>query len=371
MDLNLDADQQQLVQVARDYVARHYEVSNQARFTNDGTAGRNVLAELAKLGWVGMSVAEDAGGAGATLVETCLVLEELGRNAVESPLIGAEICAGLLIDAAEEGIPPVLEQIFAGSHIVALVNSVPGTGRLTDQGPATGKRADGGWEISGAFDLVSYAHEADSILCVAELEGRGPALLHVDLPDERIETRRQRVIGGEARAKVLFDGYVAKQQHISSLQPDAVATSTAAAQLRAAVLRGAHAVGACEGAIGLSVTWAKDRHQFGRPIGSFQAVSNRCADMRIAVDAARLLTWEAAWALSTAQPDSAARVSTAKNYLNHAAEVVVTNAHQVHGAIGYSTEYPLHAFTRSLKAFQASLGSTEDHLDVVATSLGL
>lgn len=70
-------------------------------------------------------------------------------------------------------------------------------------------------------------------------------------------------------------------------------------------------------------------------------------------------------------PDAAARVSTAKSYLNHAAEVVVTNAHQVHGAIGYSTEYPLHALTRSLKAFQASLGSADDHLDVVATSLGL
>jgi len=371
VDLNLDADQQQLVGVARDYVSRHYDVADQARFTNDDTAGRNVLAELAKLGWVGMSIAERFGGGGATLVETCLVLEELGRGAVASPLIGAEVCAGLLLDAAGERTSSVLDPIFAGSHLVTLVNNVPGTGGLTHHVPATGVRADGGWEISGTFDLVPYAHEADSILLVAGLAGRGPALIHAELGGDGIEVRRQRVIGGEARAKVQLNSFFCADQAILSTEPDVVAAITAAAQLRAAVLYGAHAVGACEGAIQLSVTWAKDRQQFGRPIGSFQTVSNRCADMRIAVDAARLLTWEAAWALSTAQPDAAARVSTAKSYLNNAAEVVATNSHQVHGAIGYSTEYPLHAITRSLKAFQASLGSTEHHLDAVATSLGL
>jgi alkylation response protein AidB-like acyl-CoA dehydrogenase len=321
----LDADQQQLAQVARDYVSRHYEAAEQARFTNDDTAGRTVFAELAKLGWVGMSIADRSGGAGATLVETCLVLEELGRGAVASPLIAAEVCAGLLVDTTDDGTSSVLEAIFAGSHIVTLARSVPGTEGLTRHVPATGVRTEEGWAISGAFDLVPYAHEADSILLVAELEGRGPALVHARLPGEGVEIRRQRVIGGEARAKVKLDHYFGADQRMLPAQRDVVATVTAAAQLRAAVLYGAHAVGACEGAIQLSVTWAKDRHQFGRPIGSFQTVSNRCADMRIAVDAARLLTWEAAWALSTGQPDAAARVSTAKSYLNNAAEAVVTN----------------------------------------------
>lgn len=370
MDLNLDADQQQLVQVARQYVSRRFEVPDQARCTNDDTAGREVFAELAKLGWVGMSIAEQSGGAGASLLETCLVLEELGRRAVASPLISAEVGAEVLAGAAGDGASALLDPIVAGSHIVAVATSAPGSVEQ-DLAPAAGTRADGGWAISGVFDLVPYAHEGDTLLIAADLQGRGLSLVRAELPADGIQIRRQRVIGGEARSRVRLDGWLAADRHVLPVAPAAVGDLMAAAQLRAAVLQGAHAVGACEGALELSVTWAKDRQQFGRPIGSFQTVSNRCADMRLAVDAARLLVWEAAWSLSAGRPDAAARVSTAKGYLNGAAEVVVTNSHQVHGALGYSTEYPLHVFTRSLKAFQASLGTTEHHLDAVATSLGL
>ncbi|WP_236581506.1 acyl-CoA dehydrogenase family protein [Rhodococcus sp. T7] len=235
----------------------------------------------------------------------------------------------------------------------------------------SGTREGTEWLLSGAFNLVPYGHEADVLMVDAELEGRGRSLVILRLPDEGVSTRRQRVIGGEPRAAVHLDGARISESRVLAVEPSDVARSVDRAIDTAIVLQCAHTVGACEAALELSVTWAKDRSQFGRPIGSFQSVSNRCADMRSGIDAARLLTWEAAWALGRDRPDASELVSVAKHYLNQVGDLVERNAHQVHGAIGYSTEYPLHVFTRLIKAFQASYGTSSVHLERVAEAIGL
>ncbi|MEJ7582619.1 MAG: acyl-CoA dehydrogenase [Acidimicrobiales bacterium] len=138
----------------------------------------------------------------------------------------------------------------------------------------------------------------------------------------------------------------------------------------AAVVQLAYVVGAAERALEMTVRHACDRHQFGRPIGSFQAVAHRCVDMRTDLDACRYLAYRAAWALDQHWAADL-EVAAAKAYSNGALRRIFGHAHQVHGAIGFSTEHDLHLFTRFAKAFELSYGSTDRHLDRVASAMGL
>ena len=138
----------------------------------------------------------------------------------------------------------------------------------------------------------------------------------------------------------------------------------------ALVLDLATTVGACERVLELTVQHAKDREQFGRPIGSFQAVAHRCVDMRTELDACRYLTYWAAWALDTGGAADLA-IGAAKAYANGALRRLLGHAHQVHGAVGFSTEHDLHVFTRRAKAFELSHGTTAGALQRVASAMGL
>ena len=138
----------------------------------------------------------------------------------------------------------------------------------------------------------------------------------------------------------------------------------------AAALALAHATGAAERALAMTVQHAKDREQFGRPIGSFQAVAHRCVDMRSDIDACRYLAYQAAWALDRGAP-SDLEVGAALAYGTEAARRVFMNAHQVHGAIGFSTEHDLHRFTRIGKTFELLYGSPSRHRERVAEAMGL
>jgi alkylation response protein AidB-like acyl-CoA dehydrogenase len=132
----------------------------------------------------------------------------------------------------------------------------------------------------------------------------------------------------------------------------------------------AYAVGAAERALEMTVQHARDREPFGRPIGSFQAVAHRCVDMRTDVDACRYLAYQAAWRLDRGgDPDL--EVGAAKSYGNEALRRVFTHAHQVHGAIGFSTEHDLHLFTRRAKAFELTYGSAALHRERMARAMGL
>jgi alkylation response protein AidB-like acyl-CoA dehydrogenase len=370
VDLTLDGEQRQLVVTARQFVERTYETAEQAAVTGGEPVAAAVLERLAPLGWTGLVLPEEVGGAEGTLVDLCLVLEELGRRGVSTPLICSTVAARLMLAAGgAEAHAELLAGVAEGTAIVSVAQLSPGVGDEWSTVPATAKATSTGWTLDGSFSLVAYGDEADAILVPADLEGRGLSI--VMLAREQVEASRQRVVGGHPRSAVRVSGI--EITNAAVLQPVTGTAEDLLADARdlSALLLSAHAVGACEGALQLSVTWAKDRQQFGRPIGSFQTVSNRCADMRIGIDAARLLTWEAAWAVDESRAEAGARVATAKAYLNDVSDVVVVNSHQVHGALGYSTEYPLHVLTRAIKAFQTSFGTSRTQLDRVADELGL
>lgn len=284
----------------------------------------------------------DLGWADLKPLELALVADRLGQGPVPSPLV----VTGALRNAL-----PALRAHAAPDAVCTLAAVVPGA---PTEWAGPHPVLDGGG-IRATFLLVPYASRAATIV-VATADG----LAVVEPGAPGITITRHDAIGGDALYRVDLDG----------VRAEPVDGSLAAVGDHLAVAALAYAVGAAEGALALAVAHAKDRHQFGRPIGAFQAVAHRLADMRAEVDACRVLARRAAWALDRGAETDVA-VGSALAYAKDALRRVAMHAHQVHGAIGFSTEHDLHLFTRRIKAFELTLGSSAWYQERLATAIGL
>lgn len=378
VDILLD-DSRSAFKAELDRLMRTEVEANDPATSVSGDHGPQIpLSALAALGVTGLGLPDSVGGSEGSLLDLCVALEALGAGGVSTPVIVAtglagEILAGSMRTEPAPRVSDALAAIASGRSIASLALMPPGGMSEFDWQPATAVASDNGWRLTATWTHVPYAHLADWLVVPVSLPGQGiaVALLHVaSLPEHTVHIREQRFIGGEPRSAVqLIDAPLAATDLLSS-EVEGSAT-VEASLIRGSLLHTAHAVGVAEGALQVAVDWAKNREQFGRPIGSFQTVSNRLADVRIAVDPARLAVWEAAWALDSSRPDAPALVSVAKGLLSEKAPSIVTNLHQVFGAIGYSTEHALHIHTRILKGFQTSYGSAPFHFERASTAVGL
>jgi alkylation response protein AidB-like acyl-CoA dehydrogenase len=262
-----------------------------------------------------------------------------------------------------------LPALVKGDLIATMALVEPGGGNEWSEVRTAARRWTTNWQLSGSKIVVPYAAHAHLILVAATLPELGLSLVALERSAPGIKCERHRAIGGEPLYSISFEKVTFTPVSVLETHGNARAVLDRALD-HAAVLQAAYAVGLCERALSLAVAHVSTREQFGRPIGSFQAVAHRCADMRIDIDACRYLGLQAAWRLD--QGGSAdLDVAAAKAYINDAVRRVFTNAHQVHGAIGYSSEYDLQLFTRRAKAFELSLGSTAMHHERVAKGIGL
>ena len=323
MNLTLTAEQQLLADTVRSFVDRGA----------DGDPWPTII----DAGWSGVLAPEEQDDTRGGMLELVLVCEQLGRGPVHSPIIVSGVLAGsAAVDGSTIGTLALLE---AG---------------MRDEWATVQMR--GGSSISGTKILVPWASVAD-VFVVATSDG----LVVVEPDEDTVAIEPHQALGEEPLAAVVFDTARAEPFDAELRQ---VLDRVAIAQL-------AFTVGAAEGALELSVQHAKDREQFGRPIGTFQAVAHRCAEMRAEVDACRYLAYQAAWFLDHRPDGAEIAVTAAKSYANGAIRRVFLHAHQVHGAIGFSTEHALHRFTRCGKAFELMYGSTARHRDRLATAIGL
>ncbi len=331
MDLSLTPEQELLLATASDFVARSAD-AQAVRRLEAGEPGhdRAHWATMAELGWTELGP-----------VELAVVADRLGQAALPSPLA---------VTGALRGALPGLAAELAPDAVLTLTTLVPGSPH---------EWADlaipGGDTLTGTFVLVPFAASAD-LAVVATTTG----LAAFDPSAPGVVLTRHDAIGGDPLYRL----------DCTAVPVRPVAGNLGTALDHLAVSGLAYAVGAAEGALALSVQHAKDRHQFGRPIGAFQAVAHRCADMRGEVDACRALVQRAAWALDRGD-DRELAVASALAYANDALRRVAMHAHQIHGAIGFSTEHDLHLFTRRIKAYELTYGSTARHQERLATAIGL
>ena len=365
MDLELAEDQTLLVEAARRVLGERCPPEEVRRLAATPLGfDRDAWAAIGALGWLGIELPAAWGGADRGLVETVLLAEELGRALFPSPFVpGITMGAHLLLelgDAAqrERWLPPLArgELVPSLAWIEAGWRDPFGTPSLEVQ------EAGEGVALTGTKRFVPFAAAADLWFVTAA----GPRVVVVERDAPGVTLRRQAAGVGDPVYRVDFDG--APGTALGSGADTAAALERALARGSLAAL--AHATGAAERALELSVAHARTREQFGRPIGSFQAVAHRCVDMRSDVDALRVMVYRAAWS-QEAWGASPLDVAAARAFGAEALRRVARDAHQVHGAIGFSTECDLHLYTRCLKAAELQWGSAATAREEVARAMGL
>ena len=328
--------------------------------------GEPLWGEMAKLGWLGLPIAEEYGGAGLGLVELCLVQEELGRAAYPGPYFASVALGALALTLAGSAAQKErwLSAVAAGTARLsaALVEE------SLDWDPAsiatTATRNGAGWSLSGVKRFVPWAHVADAILVPA----RSPEGLTVFLVDPRAAgVALSGMVGidpGARWSEMRLDGVAVADDAVVG-QVGGARSLLDALLRRAAVASSAEMLGAARRCLDMSVEYAKVREQFGQPIGSFQAIRHRCADMLLAAENAHAAVYYAAWALDAGVEDAAMAASVCKSYVSEAARQVCGDAIQVHGGIGFTWEYDLHLYFKRAKALEPLYGDAEYHRELI------
>lgn len=371
MDVTLDDDQLLLAESARQLFERSYTTES-ARAAEDQPDGfsADLWKQVCELGWPGIALPEECGGAGYGALELAILAEELGRGAATLPLLSSYAATLPILWAGSDAVRTRwLAPLAAGEAVAALAVTDP-------RGEALHVTAtDDGWMVSGTTVAVTFGCVADVLVVRVDLAAPapGPSLVAIAAGAPGVSCRRHDTFAPDPFAAVTLTNVPVGRDDVVG---DAVVLERALAHQT--VVDTAYAVGLAGGALALAVDHASNREQFGRPIGVNQAVSHQCVDMRVEIDAMRVLAWQAAWRLDCStgpldgDPEGTARaVALANAYARDVLPGIFARAHQVHGAIGFTMEYDLQLFTRRAKAYELTGGGAAHHLEQVARSIGL
>ncbi|MCS6802517.1 MAG: acyl-CoA dehydrogenase family protein [Chloroflexota bacterium] len=371
MDLALSEEQSLLARAAREFLEREAPLTLVRAMEEDPTGFPAALwKQMADLGWFGLALPSAVGGSDGDFVDLCVLLVELGRALVPGPFLPCVVPAASTIARAgsEEQRRTLVPAIIRGERIVTWAGQEPAA-RYDPTVIETTVREEGEELILNGVKLfVAYPHIATDLLVVARDRG-GLSLLLVDAAAPGIERTRLNVVDRGQQYEVVFrEVRVPATATIGPRGGAAEIIRLALAEWTVATC--AFMVGGMERAFEMAVDYSKTRVQFGRPIGSFQALQHKAANMLVDVEGARLVTFQAAYLLFH-EPPADREVSIAKAWTSEAYRRVCTEAHQMHGAIGFTWEYDLQLFTRRMRVLEGALGDADYHRRQVAAALGL
>lgn len=363
MDFSFSPDQQLLKNSARAFLDEHCPPAAVRGLLEDPRGESDALwKEMAELGWLGLAVPEEHGGAGLGMVETAILLEEMGRAACPSPYLPTALVAAALAEAGSPDQRSRWLPALAGGRARGTVAALE---RELDWDPAaTATRAEprgGGWLLRGMKQFVAWPHVAD-VMLVPAMTPSGLSLFLVEpaaAPGLTIAMMRGMDLTTRMGA-VTLAGVAAGAEAVVGA-PGQAGPLLDALLRRGAVGAAAEMLGAARRCLDMAVGYAKVREQFGQPIGSFQAIRHMCAEMLLEVENSHAATYYAAWALDAGAEDAALAASVAKAYVNDAARRVCGDAIQVHGGIGFTWEYDLHLYFKRAKALEVQYGDADHH----------
>ena len=374
MDFALDEDQIALQGVLRDFLAdRSPEAAVRTQLEDAAAYDRDLWDLMAgQLGVCGMAIPEEYGGAGFSFFELGLVLEELGRSLTVSPFFASCVMAAQLLLALddESARKDYLPGIAAGSLIASVALAEDSGSWRPDDVTTRAEERDGAWQLTGHKSYIIDGAVAGLLLVIART-GDGPAVFAVDttsdgaggLAREPLPTMDQT----RKQARVTFDAAPARLLGTVAGAGEAIATMLD----RSAIALAAEALGGTGKVLEMSVEYAKIREQFGRPIGSFQAIKHKCASMLVDLESSRSAVYYALWAASTGHPDERVVAPLVKAhcvdaYLHAAGENI-----QIHGGIGFTWEHPAHLYLKRAKSSQVLLGDSDFHRQQLADRIGI
>ena len=377
MDLGLSEEQGMLKTSARDFLQRECpkKLVKQLDESYEGYSPE-LWRKIAQLGWLGLLFPEEYGGSGGSFLDLVVLLEEMGYNILPGPFFSTVLLGGLpILAAGSEGQKKeLLPNIANGEAILTLALLEPSVRYDAAAVKATAEARNGEYVINGTKLFVPDANVADFLLVVARTretadpEG-GITVFLVDAKSPGLKTTLLKTLARDKQCEVVFEDVSVPKGNILGEVNRGWPTVQDILQ-KAAVAKCAEMVGGAQAALDMAVAYAKERVQFNRPIGSFQAIQHYCANMVSDVDGSRFVTYKAAWKVSEGLP-ATMDVAVAKAWTSGAYGRVTLLAHQIFGAIGFTMDHDLHLYYRRAKASEMMFGDGAYHRAIVAKELGL
>jgi len=372
MELEFSPEQELLRETVRGLCARHADL-DVVRALEDDPAGypEKLWLQLAELGLLGLTIPEEWGGSAMSMLDAMLVYEELGRALVPSPhFVSSVMSGGVLARAGTAAQRDAwLPRIASGDAIVTTAWLEPDRG-FGSAGVQLIAEPDGdGWQLTGTKRHVPFASVADRLLVLARAAGTGDAdngvlLLLVDPNAAGVTLTQQMTIASDTQYQVDFAGVRVGSDDVVGA-PGAAWPAWNEVMYDGVILLAAQAVGGARYALDITVQYAKDRQQFDKPLGAFQAIAHYLSDATTALDGAETLVWEAAWARSENRPVTRL-APMAKLFACQTFRDITAMSQQVFGGVGFTVEYDIQLYFRRAKELQLSWWDTRHLEELVA-----
>ncbi|MFC8663451.1 acyl-CoA dehydrogenase family protein [Streptomyces sp. NPDC057199] len=372
MDLTFSEEQDELRKVVRSFLTRHATEADVRRLAADPSGYDPAVWQrmATEIGLQGLAVPEKYGGSGFGYVDLGVVFEETGRALLCAPYFASvALAAEILLRCDDETARGDLLPGIASGETVATLALTEENGRWDESGITLNAHdGAGGWRLTGVKTYVLDGHLADLLLVAARtpsgvslfaVEAQAPGLVRTPLPTLD-QTRKQ--------ARVEFTNTPARL-----LGPEGAAWPGLERTLAtASVLLAAEQVGGAAAALDAAVEYARIREQYGRPIGSFQGIKHKCADMLVEIESARSAAYGGLWALDTGdEAEIAISAALAQAFCSEAFTRVAGDNIQVHGGIGFTWEHPAHLYLKRAKSSEVLLGTPSYHRELLAARLGI
>ena len=377
MDLDFTEEQDMLRNSARDFLSTECDKA-MVRKIEESEEGYSpeLWSKMAELGWQGLMIPEEYDGMGMGLMDLLVVFEEIGRNVLPSPFLATVVLGTQPIVEAgtEEQKKEILSRVATGEAILTLALTEPSVGYSADCVELKAEDKGDIFVLNGTKLFVEYASASDYMVVVARTKSGGNpedgiTLFLVDSKSPGIKIEPFVTTGMDQQCEVVFDNVsVPNVNMIGELNKGwPIVAKTLE---NATVAKCAEMVGGMQAVLDMSVAYAKERVQYGRPIGSYQAIQHMLADMFISVGMSKNILYEAAWMVSEGLP-AAGKLATAKGFCNEAYKKVTVDGVEVHGAIGTTRDHDMGLYYRRAIVADSTFGDTESQREAVAIELGL
>jgi acyl-CoA dehydrogenase len=369
MNFALSDEQQMLQKMAGEFVKRESSLKRIRQLREDPTGfSKPLWGKMAELGWLGIAFPESAGGLGQGMVETVVVMEELGRGLMPEPMLSTVLLGGqaLLLAGTPEQQKTWLPKVADGKTFLSLGYLEPQSRYEPFDVATQATREGSGWVLSGEKVFVPDAEVCERIVVSARTAGNrrdrdGVELFLVNPKAKGVTLREVPTMDWRKRHMLKLDQVrVDEAERLSGAPAD---RALEAALDRAALALSAEMMGAMNEAFRMTVEYLKTRVQFGVPIGTFQALKHRASDEYVQTELARSAVYYAAMCIDEKMPEAAAAVSTAKARCNDAFHLVANESIQMHGGIGVTDEHDIGFFFKRARVAEVTLGDSTYHRD--------
>jgi len=371
MSYRLDDELNMLKEAARGFFDK--EVSGErVRELEASESGfdSGLWTKMAELGWMGLIIPESYGGFDATFMHLAVVLEQLGRSGLASPLFTTVALGGELLKQAgsEEQKAAILPGVATGETILSVAYAGTDEPRTVADLPLRARPDGDGYRLDGTCLMVPFAHISDYIICAARGASNGCSLFLLDPKTPGLRFNALQTTAADRQFELVLDGVNLGNEALLGADGRSWPVLRQVL-LKAAVAKCAELIGGARRAMEITVDYSKERFQFGQPIGSFQAVQHHCANMLTYLDTSALITHHTCRNIA-AGTASVAEMAKCKAWVSDACQKLLLLAHQVYAGMGFMQETDLQIYFRRTKAAGQIFGNSGFHRETIAEEMG-